>query len=483
MIRLFSKKSYPRLVTFILVAAATILISSALSHKAWAATSPPESFADLAERLGPTVVNVYTTQIVKSPRIPHPFFFDDREMPEMFKKFFGMPQPHGQMRPKEQKRTSLGSGVVVSKDGYILTNNHVVEGADSINVRMSNFEEYEAKIIGRDPKTDVALIKISPKTDLPIITFGDSEKLRVGDWVIAIGNPFGFEQTVTAGIVSGKSRSIGNGAYANFIQTDASINPGNSGGPLFDIHGNIVGINTAIYSQSGGNIGIGFAIPINMAKNVMEQLRDTGTVTRGFLGVMIQHVTPELAEQFKLERPIGALVGEVTPKSPADKGGIEPGDVIIGYDGREITQMSMLPSFVAQTPVGKTVDVVLIRKGKEKRLKVKIAKLEEESAVMAAEDSEVTESLGLAVQEITPELAQTLGIEETQGLLVANADPGQPAYEAGIRRGDVILEVNRKPVSNMQTYVKIIQSIKKGESILFLIKRENHTRFVVIKRN
>jgi serine protease Do len=443
----------------------------------------PESFADLAEKSGPTVVNIYTTQIVKSQRLPYHDFFNDNDqnMPEMFKRFFGQQQPHGQAPQREQKRTSLGSGVIVSSDGYILTNNHVVEGADTINIRLSNFEEYEAKIIGRDPKTDIALVKIKPQHPLPTITFGDSDKLRVGDWVIAIGNPYGFEQTVTAGIVSGKGRSIGNGPYANFIQTDASINPGNSGGPLIDTNGKMVGVNSAIYSQSGGNIGIGFAIPVNMAQNIMTQLRDTGTVTRGWLGVMIQHVTPELAKEFNLERPIGALVGEVSPDSPAEKAGIKSGDVIIAFNGKEISQMSMLPAIVAQTAVGSKAEVIFIRKGKEKKVSVTISKLEEDQKIFGAAESDAEENLGLTVQEITPELAKSLGLKESTGLLVANAEPGTPAFEAGIKRGDLILEVNRQALSDLKTYIKIIQSAKKGDSLLFLIKRENHTQFVVIK--
>lgn len=441
----------------------------------------PDSFADLAEKLGPTVVNVYTTQIVKSPRIPYHYFFNEPEMPEMFRRFFGEPQPRGRAPQREQKRTSLGSGVIVSSDGYILTNNHVVEGADAINVRLSDFEEYDAKIIGRDPKTDIALIKIEPKNKLPTVTFGDSDKLRVGDWVIAIGNPFGFEQTVTAGIVSGKGRSIGNGPYANFIQTDASINPGNSGGPLFDVEGKMVGVNSAIYSQSGGNIGIGFAIPVNMVKTVMTQLRETGTVIRGWLGVMIQHVTPELAKKFNLQRPIGALVGEVTPDSPAEKAGIKAKDVIIEFNGKEITQMNMLPAIVAQTPVGTKAEVILIRKGTRKKITVTIAKLEENKQVLGANESVMGEKLGLTLQELTPELAKSLGINETAGILVANVEPGLAAYDAGIRRGDLIVEVEQKPVTDLKTYSKILKSLEKTESVLFTIKRGEHQRFVVVK--
>lgn len=444
-------------------------------------TKAPESFADLAEKLGPTVVNIYTTQVVKSGQLPDNFFHDREDLPEFFKRFFDFPNAPNQTPRHKEKRTSLGSGVIITEDGYIITNNHVIENAESINVRLTNFEEYDATVVGRDPKTDVALIKIEPKANLHYVTFGNSDILRVGDWVMAIGNPFGFEQTVTAGIVSGKGRSLGSGPYENFIQTDASINPGNSGGPLFDMEGKMVGINTAIYTRSGGNIGIGFAIPANMAEYIVEQLKTHGKVTRGWLGVMIQHVTPDLAEQFKLEHPIGALVGEVTAGSPADKGGIEPGDVIIGYDDKEITQMSMLPAMVAQTPIGEKAKITLMHKGKKKEITVTIAKLKEKDEEICDGTKIKRQDLGLSVQELTQELSQSLGIEDTTGLLIANVEPNKPAAEAGLKRGDLILEVNQQPVNTIKEYKKIMRAAKKTESILFLIKRENHTRFVAVK--
>ncbi|MBU4263498.1 MAG: DegQ family serine endoprotease [Proteobacteria bacterium] len=438
----------------------------------------PDSFAPLVEKYGDTVVNIYTTQTVKEPPIPYFPFQEHQGVPEFFKKFFEQQGQgyHGQVIP--QKRTSLGSGVIISADGYIITNNHVIDEADEINVRFANHEEYEAKIIGRDSKTDVALIKIDPKETLPYATFGDSEKLRVGDWVIAIGNPFGFEQTVTAGIVSGKGRTLGSGNYENFIQTDASINPGNSGGPLFNMDGEMVGINTAIYSRSGGNIGIGFAIPINMAKNVIEQLKTTGKVTRGWLGVMIQNVSQDLAKQFGLEKPIGALIGEVSPGSPAEKAGILPGDIIVEYKGKEITQMNMLPTLVAQTPVGETVNVALFRNGKKKNVSVTVAKLEEDETAAEVGQESV---LGLTVQQLTPELAQSLKIKDKEGIIVANVEPGSAAEDAGLRPGDLILEVNRQEVRNMEEYNKAIANLDKKESILLLVKRDAHTRFVVLE--
>ena len=465
------------------IALITLAILSLCFFSGSALASTPPSFADLAEKLGPTVVNIYTTQTVKA-RSPHGRQFGPgRELPEQFRRFFGIPdgvEPHEQAPEREMKQTSLGSGVIISKDGYIVTNNHVVENADEIKIRLTSHDEYDAKLIGRDPKTDLALIKISPKNDLPVATFGDSEHLRVGDWVLAIGNPFGLEQTVTAGIVSAKGRTLGSTPYENFIQTDASINPGNSGGPLFDLQGRMVGINTAIYSRGGGNIGIGFAIPVKMAQNVIGQLKEHGAVVRGWLGVMIQQVTPELASQFNLDRPIGALVGEVSPDSPAEKGGIKEGDVIIAFQDKEITQMSMLPSMVAQTRVGTDAKVTIIRKGKKKTLTIKIAKLKEDAVVAGQSEPDAGRELGLSAQELTPELAQSLGLDDDKGVIVADVESGSPAAETGIRRGDLILEINRTPIKKMQDYLSALEKRQKGNSILLWIKRGDHKRFVVI---
>ncbi|MFA7384194.1 MAG: DegQ family serine endoprotease [Desulfurivibrionaceae bacterium] len=448
-----------------------------------AASSPPETFADLAEKLSPTVVNIYTTQKVKVSRSPHDLF-NDQDLPEPFRRFFGLPAPNGQGHPQqEQKRTSLGSGVIISKDGYIVTNNHVVENADTINVRLTNFEEYDAKIIGRDPKTDLALLKIAPKNGLPVTAFGDSDKLRVGDWVMAIGNPFGFEQTVTAGIVSGKGRSLGSGPYDSFIQTDASINPGNSGGPLFNLKGEMVGINSAIYSRSGGNIGIGFAIPAKLAKNVIGQLKEHGSVVRGWLGVMIQPVTPELAAQFKMERPIGALVGEVTPASPAEKAGVKPGDVIVEFNGEEISHMSMLPNLVAGTPVGSRAEITLFRKGALKKLPVVIAKLDEEQLAANEPAEAINKRLGLGVQDLTPEIAAALGITDKQGVLITGVEPNSPAAEAGLRKGDLILEFNQRAVRDTKTFLNEVKKLKAKSTVSFFIKRDGRTRFFGLRLN
>ena len=442
----------------------------------------PLDFADMAEKLSPTVVNIYTTQTVEVSSSPHQFFPEEMEIPEPFRRFFGLPDmPGGQAPKREMERTSLGSGVIVTADGYILTNNHVVEDADEIHVTLSTFEEYEATIIGRDPKSDVALIKITPKADLPFAAFGNSDTLRVGEWVLAIGNPFGLQKTVTAGIVSAKGRSINNESYGNFIQTDASINPGNSGGPLFNLKGEMVGLNTAIFSRTGGNIGIGFAIPINMAKNVFAQLKEHGKVTRGWLGVMIQQVTHELAENFNLDRPIGALVGQVVPGSPAEKAGIKAGDVIISYNGKEVSQMSMLPAMVATTTVGEKAELVLIRDAERQNITVEIGAMEDEEGIIAGTETGTSKKLGITVQELTPKLAESLGIEEDQGLLISDVDSGSAAAEVGILRGDILLEINREKIENISQYRKALQAAQEKKSILLLIQRDQNTRFVVIE--
>ena len=379
------------------------------------------------------------------------------------------------------KQRSLGSGVVVSGDGYILTNNHVVADADEILVTLSDKKKYEAQIIGRDPKTDLALIKIKVENTIPAARLGDSDKLRVGDWVVAIGNPFGLGSTVTAGIVSAKGRVIGAGPYDNFIQTDASINPGNSGGPLFNLNGEVIGVNTAIVSQRGGNVGIGFAIPINMAKSVMPQLKERGKVIRGWLGVSIQVVTQEIKEKFGLKTEEGALVGEVTKGSPADKGGLKRGDVIISFDRKKVKAMNILPSIVAETTVGKKVEIIVIRKGKEKRLTITVGELEEDTK-MAATIPKIEEGFGLSVQELTPELAESLSLKGEKGVVVSGIKKGSPASEAGLQRGDLIQEIEHEPVENIDDFKRIMQESSSKKQILIVIKHRGHSRYVVLKR-
>jgi serine protease Do len=450
-----------------------------LSQNAVAKNGIPDSFAELAAKQAHVAVNISTTKIVKSIQRLSPFqsrefkdFFGD----EFFRHFFG------QIPEQEMKQRSLGSGVVVSGDGYILTNNHVVADADEILVTLSDQKKYEAQIIGRDPKTDLALIKIKPENTIPAARLGDSDKLMVGDWVVAIGNPFGLGSTVTAGIVSAKGRVIGAGPYDNFIQTDASINPGNSGGPLFNLNGEVIGVNTAIVSQSGGNVGIGFAIPINMAKSVMPQLKERGKVIRGWLGVSIQIVTQEIKEKFGLKTEEGALIGEVTKGSPADKGGLKRGDVIISFDGKKVKTMNTLPTMVAETLVGKEVEILIIRKGKEKRLTITIGELEEDTKV-AATVPKVEESFGLSVQELTPEIAESLSLKGEKGVVISGIKKGSPASDAGLQRGDLIQEIEHEPVENLSDYKRIMKESSSKEQILIVIKQRGHSRYVVLKRD
>ncbi len=442
------------------------------------ATSLPD-FATLAEHLSPSVVNISTTSQHEAPSgfggMPQPFGQQDpHDFLGPFERFFGGPMPKHQFRQK-----SLGSGFIINNDGLILTNNHVIEDADEITVRLENGKEVDAKVIGRDPKTDIAVIKVDGAQGIEPVVMGDSDKLRVGEWVMAIGNPFGLDHTVTAGIVSAKGRYIGQGSYDDFIQTDAAINPGNSGGPLINLHGEVVGINSAIFSRTGGNIGIGFAIPINLAKELLPELQEKGKVTRGWLGVLIQKVTPEIAESLGLQEPHGALVADVMKGGPAEDGGIQVGDVIVEFDGHPVKESTELPMLVARTRVGKKVDVKVLRDKKPTMLQVTIQELKEEETAASSEESE---DLGLTVQPLTPEIAESLGIEgDEKGMVITSVENGSPADEAGLRRGDVILEVNRKPVGDLGAYRKALHSSEKGKSILLWVRRGDNTIFVAVK--
>lgn len=432
-------------------------------------------FVALAKRVKPLVVNISTTQVSEGrgqPEFGNPFGEDD-PFNDFWKRFFGGPLPRG-----PQRQRSLGSGFIIDADGSILTNNHVVENARKIVVKLSDEQEYEAKVVGRDPKTDIAIIKITAKIDLTPATLGDSDQLEVGEWVMAIGNPFGLDSTVTSGIVSAKGRHIGQGPYDNFIQTDASINPGNSGGPLINLRGEVIGINTAIFSRSGGNIGIGFAIPINLVKELLPQLRGKGKVTRGYLGVLIQKVTPEIAESLGMDRARGALVANVSKDGPAEKAGVKVGDVIIEFDGKEIKDSGDLPIIVARTPVDRRVRIKVLRDKKEVQLTVNVGELKDEEVVASAPEKG---ELGMTVQRLTPQIAESLGLEKTDGVVVSAVDPGSAADEAGIRRGDVILEVDRKPIPNIDEYKKAIAGISKGKGVLLLVRRGESTLFLALK--
>ncbi|MCX8011913.1 MAG: DegQ family serine endoprotease [Desulfobacterota bacterium] len=458
-----------------------LFLLSFSADKIWAQKnidSDRPSFVEIAKAINPAVVNISTEKVVKGadrvfrhyfgPGGPFPrdFFGDD-----FFERFFG------EIPEREFKEKSLGSGFIISKNGYIITNNHVIEGADSIKVRLSNKKEYEGRIIGKDAKTDLALIKVEAKEDLPYVTLGNSDALQVGEWVMAIGNPFGLEHTVTVGVVSAKGRVIGAGPYDNFIQTDASINPGNSGGPLVNTRGEVIGINTAIIAQANG---IGFAIPANMAKEIIPQLKEKGKVVRGWLGVMIQKVTPELAQSFGLSEGKGALVAQVQEDSPAARAGIKKGDIILKFEGKEINEMDELPRLVAGTPVGKKVTLVIFRDGKEKSVTLTLGEMPEEQKEIPIEKVK-EDQLGLKVQELTPDLANQMGIADKEGVIITDVEPGGPADEAGLQRGDIIKEVNRIPVKNIKNYSDILAKAKPGENILFFIRRGEDSLYLVLK--
>ncbi|MEI9478138.1 MAG: DegQ family serine endoprotease [Deltaproteobacteria bacterium] len=446
---------------------------SSISSKDVETPMIPVNFSDVAEKVRAGVVNVQVTKTVKNLDYGSRGFsgnpFGDQNP---FGDFFG---PFSQGNPPRGfEQQGVGSGFVINADGYILTNNHVVEGADQIKVKLANGKEFDGKVVGRDPKTDLAVIKIERSADLQALSLGNSDDLKVGSWVVAIGSPFGLEQTVTAGIVSAKGRVIGSGPYDNFIQTDASINPGNSGGPLVNLKGEVVGINTAIIASGQG---IGFAIPINMAKEVVPQLEEKGHVTRGWLGVGIQEVTPALAKSFDLKEKKGALVSQVYKGSPAEKAGIEQGDVILQFNGKDVADSKDLPRMVASTPVGKGVTVKLLRNGKTLDREVKVGEMEEKTEVAKAPSHK---SLGITIQNITPEIAKSLGLKKDTGVVVTRVEAGSPASEAGLQSGDVILEVNRSPVKDAGDFVQKVEKARDQKNVLLFIQRGQNNLFAAV---
>jgi len=430
-------------------------------------TVPAPDWVSLAKALKPAVVNVSTKRVESGPSLPKGMDPND-PFSQYFRQFEQRPHPV----------RSLGSGFIIHPDGYVVSNNHVVDGASEIRVRLSDGREFPAKVLGHDTKTDLALLKIEA-TGLPTISVGDSEGMQVGEPVMAIGNPFGLEQTVTTGIVSGTGRVIGGGPYDDFIQTDASINPGNSGGPLINARGQAVGINTLIFSQSGGSVGIGFAIPVNLAKPVLTQLASEGHVVRGWLGVSIQPVTPELAKSLKLSGTEGALVSSVTEDSPAGKAGIKSGDVILEFNGQRVARADRLPNVVATTPVGREVALSVMRDGKSTPLTVKVGQLPE-SKEAAAESEKVPAKLGLTVAPVTPKLAEEMGLKDKKGVVVRGVEADSPAADAGIREGDVIVEVNRHAVQNAADLKQQLDEHKKGTPVLMLIHRGDASMFVTV---
>lgn len=482
-----------RIVLFVLTLSAAA-VSQASAH------SGPTGFADLADRLLPAVVNVSTTQTVTTQNDMEDF--PDLQLPpgspfeEFFKNFMekqGKNLPDG-AKPQKHKAQSLGSGFVIDSAGYIVTNNHVIQDADEITVILQDDTNLPAKLVGRDKKTDLALLKVESKKPLTSVNWGDSDKIRVGDWIMAIGNPFGLGGTVTAGIISARARDIQSGPYDDYLQTDAPINRGNSGGPMFDMDGNVIGINTAIFSPSGGSVGIGFAIPSSMAKGVIEQLKANGHTKRGWLGVRIQNVTPEIAEGLGLGEPRGALVSSVTPGGPAIKAGVEVGDVIVNFDGKDIADMHRLPRVVAETDTDKTVSMTVIRKGKEVSLSVKVGELEahdeeqdqkdEQDKVEPAKQptGDKIDDLGLSATQLTPALRKRFDIAaNTSGLVVVNVTQNGVATDYGIQPGDVISEAGQQPLKTTKELSDLVKRAKNdGKPILLLVDRKGDLRFVAM---
>ena len=471
----------PLLICSLLIGAAAFLWGASPAVNTAHAFSAPESFSELAEAARPGVVNIRTVKTIKggSPVFRHFFGNPHGGNRNPFDEFFGPFQGDGQQRDFKQR--SLGSGFIIDGDGFIVTNNHVIEDADQIKVILADDKEFDAELVGRDPKTDLALIRIQGAKNLKPLEIGNSEKLKVGTWVVAIGSPFGLEQTVTAGIVSAKGRIIGSGPYDDFIQTDASINPGNSGGPLLNMDGEVVGINTAIIASGQG---IGFAIPINMAKGIIAQLKDKGEVTRGWLGVGIQDLTPELADYYGLKAQKGVLVTQVFEGDPADKAGIKVNDIILSVDGQKVTTGRELSAMIANTPVGSQTTVDLIRDGKAESLTVTLAKRDDDEKTVAALSRD-NDELGIEVTDLDSDIARRFGIEgKENGVLVTDVKDDSLAREADVRPGDIIKEINRTVVKDRKDFVQLMKKNEKSETIQLLVKRRNSGYLVVkIERN
>ncbi len=441
-------------------------------------------FTDLVNKNSSAVVNI-STSMKKSESGHLPPGYNIPDVPEnspfhdFFKKYFDeIPDDHG----PSQERSSLGSGFIISNDGYVITNNHVVQNAEEIIVRLNDRREFTAELIGTDKRSDIAVLKIDA-INLPALKLGNSSKLNVGEWVLAIGSPFGFDYSVTAGIISAIGRSLPNENYVPFIQTDAAINPGNSGGPLFNLQGEVIGVNSQIYSRTGGFMGLSFAVPVDVVKDVYEQLRENGRVARGWLGVLIQDVTRELAESFDMDHPHGALIAKILPDGPAEKAGLEVGDIVVKFNGKKVSFSSDLPPLVGSTSVNSIVPVEIIRRSKNKTIRVKISELPTDDKVIASNDKENTgsdtNSLNVITKDLTKEQIEELDIDNN-GVLVEDISAG-PAQKAGIRKGDVILLINNIKINNVSHFNKLIKDLPKGRSIPVLIQRQGGPIFLALK--
>jgi serine protease Do len=465
------------------------LITLMLASRALFAAAPVAGLPDFTELVrgnSAAVVNISTTikatgsQPGLPPGLSMPELPEDSPLNEFFRRFFGDHPPLG---PGGSEQSSLGSGFIISKDGYVISNYHVVKDADEIMVKLSDRREFSAELIGTDPRSDIAVLKVKAAKDLPTLRIGDSDALEVGEWVLAIGSPFGFDHSVTAGIVSAKGRSLPNENYVPFIQTDVAINPGNSGGPLFNMDGEVVGVNSQIYSRTGGFMGLSFAIPIDVVLNVYRQLRDKGEVSRGWLGVLIQDVTRELAESFEMQKPEGALVSKVLADSPADKGGMEAGDVIVSFDDRKVATSADLPPIVGATPIGRAVPVDVMRAGKLKTLRVTIGELPSDDEAIVAEAGEPDESankrISITVAALSESQREELEVED-HGVLVEDVQAG-PAYDAGIRKGDVILQIDHQKIKDVAQFTTLVDDLKSDKPIPVLIQRQGGSQFLAMK--
>ncbi|EKF73940.1 alginate biosynthesis negative regulator, serine protease [Alcanivorax hongdengensis A-11-3] len=469
----------------LMVVCSVFLAACSQPHEQKAADQPPlvtglPDFTKLVEKEGPAVVNISTVSHIDASEQQKQQEQLRQQLPEFFRRFFDQFGDQGQpSQPQDREMRSLGSGFIISKDGYVLTNNHVVDGADEIMVRLQDRRELKAKVVGADKQSDLALLKVDAD-DLPVVDIGSSEKLKVGEWVLAIGAPFGFDSSVTAGIVSAKGRNLPTDNYVPFIQTDVAINPGNSGGPLFNMKGQVVGINSQIVSRSGGYMGLSFAIPMDMAMDVVKQLKENGKVSHGWLGVLIQDVDHDLADSFGLDKPMGALVSQVSPDSPAKKAGVQPGDVIVAYDGEEIQRSSDLPKLVGRTKPDSSVKMEVVRNGKHKTLDVTIGLLPDDPrlAMMGGDKAASGQALGLTVRAASASELANQNLDN--GVVVTGVDDG-PAQDIGIQEGDVLVSLNNQPLKDADGFAKVVSNLPDKGTVAVLVSRDGNARFLALK--